>query len=78
MKLRYDGAKLATAVRTKRLIVENIDIRTAAKQIGISAPTLSRIENEKTPDVITLALVCEWINVDMDYYFTTISPKKKK
>ncbi len=36
-------------------------IRAAAKEIGISPSTLSRIERGHIPDVATLDKVCKWI-----------------
>jgi transcriptional regulator with XRE-family HTH domain len=39
----------------------NMGVRAAAKEIGISPSTLSRIENGHVPDVATLEKVCEWI-----------------
>jgi len=60
MKFKYDGRKLITALRTKRLIEKNIDVRKAAKEIGTSAGTLSRVENGSTPDLLTLASLCYW------------------
>jgi len=49
----------------------------AAKKIGISFPTLSRIENEKTPDIFSLAQVCVWLNRPIDTYFTIQNKSKK-
>jgi transcriptional regulator with XRE-family HTH domain len=42
----------------------NMGIRAAAKEIGISPSTLSRIENGHVPDVGTLEKVCDWIGED--------------
>ena len=39
----------------------NMGIRAAAKEIGISPTTLSRVEKGHVPDVGTLEKVCEWI-----------------
>ncbi len=69
MKFEYDGEKLSKAVRTKRLIDMKVDIRKAATEIGISPATLSRIENKKTPDIVVLASVCNWISMPMDGFF---------
>lgn len=69
MKFEYDGEKLSKAVRTKRLIELKLDIRKAATEIGISPATLSRIENKKTPDIVVLASVCNWVSLPMDGFF---------
>lgn len=39
----------------------NMGIRAAAKEIGISPSTLSRIENGHVPDVATLDKICAWL-----------------
>lgn len=39
-------------------------IRAAAKEIGISPATLSRIETGKQPDLKSFRLICEWLNID--------------
>jgi len=39
-------------------------IRCAAKEIGISAATLSRIENGKLPDLLNFAKICRWLEID--------------
>lgn len=59
----------------KRLTLDNIGreveerrgktgIRAAAKEIGISASTLSRIENGYLPDLETFKKICEWLDVN--------------
>ena len=42
----------------------NSGIRITAKEIGISASTLSRIENGRIPDLDTFAKLCKWLKVD--------------
>ena len=42
----------------------NMGVRAAAKEIGISPSTLSRIENGHVPDVATLEKVCAWLGED--------------
>jgi transcriptional regulator with XRE-family HTH domain len=39
-------------------------VRAAAKEIGISAATLSRIENGHVPDLETFARICAWLGED--------------
>ena len=38
-------------------------LRETAQAIGISAPTLMRIENGRVPDVETFGKVCKWLNI---------------
>jgi transcriptional regulator with XRE-family HTH domain len=75
MKFEYDGQNLVKALRTKRLIDLEIDIREAAKQIGTSAGTLSRVENGNTPDLLTLASLCYWSGINM---YDCVKPVKAK
>lgn len=43
-------------------------IREAAKEIGVSAATLSRIENGNVPDLETFGRVCQWLHEDPAQY----------
>ena len=45
-----------------------LGLRAAAKEIGISAPTLSRIEQGNLPDIDTYVKICEWLKVSTDYF----------
>ena len=48
-------------VRMHREKILRWSVREAAKDIGTSPATLSRVENGKTPDVFTLAKLCRWM-----------------
>lgn len=65
----FDHWKFSSALRHKRNVELRIDIRQAAMQIGISAPTLSRVENCKTPDLYTYFYCCRWLGVEMQSFF---------
>lgn len=41
----------------------------AAKQIGISKATLSRLEKSKIPDIETFGKVCNWLKTEPNKYF---------
>lgn len=43
-------------------------IREAAREIGVSPATLSRIENGKIPDLETFGKICEWLHEDPAIY----------
>ena len=45
-----------------------LGIRAAAKQIGISSATLSRIENGNVPDLATFASICKWLGTDPNLF----------
>lgn len=50
-----------------QLIVEkrgDVGVRAAAKEIGISAATLSRVENGHLPDLQKFSLICRWLDLD--------------
>ena len=61
--------QLRIDVKKKRLIHNDMSMDVAAKEIGISKATLSRIEREKIPDVVTLTKVSKWLNVNPCKYF---------
>ena len=52
---------LGTIVRNKR---GARGLRAVAADIGTSAPTLSRIESGKMPDLQTFGKLCRWLEVD--------------
>ena len=52
---------LGTIVREKR---GDRGLRTVASEIGTSAPTLSRIESGKMPDLQTFGKLCRWLELD--------------
>lgn len=68
-KINFQVKAFSEMIKAKRKWAE-FDIRAAAKEIGISASTLSRLENKKLPDLITCKKVCNWLNLDIDYFFS--------
>lgn len=65
------------------LLAENIlrkrsikGVREAAKEIGVSSATLSRVENKKVPDLDTFSKICAWLGEDPSIYLglTEIKP----
>ena len=52
---------LGTIVREQR---GSRGLRTVASEIGTSAPTLSRIESGKMPDLQTFGKLCRWLELD--------------
>ncbi len=43
----------------------SMGVRAAAREIGISPTTLSKIENGHIPDQVTLKKVCDWIGQEI-------------
>lgn len=58
---RLTLATLGVRVKEKRGARK---LREVAKEIGISAATLMRVENGRVPDLGTFGKVCRWIDVD--------------
>lgn len=69
MRQKLDIQKLATAVENKRRFL-SLGLRAAAKEIGISYPTLSRVEKGSIPDLDTFFLLCTWLNVDAEEFIS--------
>ncbi len=55
-------------INNKRL-VDDLNLRQAARQIGISASTLSRIENGNPPEIETFGRICQWLKEPPSKYF---------
>ena len=61
--------KLAALVKARR---GKKGLREAAREIGeISASTLSRIEQGKTPDIDTYLKICDWLGISPGQLFKT-------
>lgn len=58
---KYALANLGAMVKKRRGARK---LRETAKEIGISAPTLLRIESGRLPDIATFGRTCEWLGVD--------------
>lgn len=65
MSKKIDTGKLSNMIKTKR---GDKGLREVSKEIGVSAPTLSRIEQGKVPDVETFIKLCEWLEVSADTF----------
>ena len=57
--------KLGVLVAERR---GTLGVRAAAKEIGISPATLSRIENGNVPDLATFAAICRWLGQDPNMF----------
>jgi transcriptional regulator with XRE-family HTH domain len=75
IRIKYSNVEFGKVVKTKRVIELNLDLRTAAKKIGTSPATLSRVENGGMPDLNTYALLCEWASVPMSDFFKKLKGK---
>lgn len=59
--MSLDIEKLGKLVEQRR---GSLGVRAAAKEIGISPATLSRVENGHVPDLSTFAEICKWLGED--------------
>lgn len=49
---------------------DNLSVRKASKEIGISASTLSRLNNQQIiPDLETFYYCILWLGIETDYFF---------
>jgi transcriptional regulator with XRE-family HTH domain len=67
----FNGVSFVTDLNFKRR-QEKYSLRDAAEEIGISASTLSRVCNHKTPDLMTYGKICKWLDEPTDKYFFEI------
>lgn len=72
MSSSLDIKKFSESIKSKR---GSIGLRTLANEIGVSASTLSRIEQGNLPDIDTYLKLCEWLEVSSDF-FTKSAVKK--
>lgn len=80
MKSTIDTELLSSMVKSKR---RGQGLRETAKQIGgVSAATLSRVEQGKIPDVETFIKISKWLEVATDKFIvgekTTLSEMSNK
>lgn len=75
MDTELNVALLASRIKTKR---GSEGLRNTASEIGISAATLSRIEQEKVPDVDTFIKLCKWLGAPADTFTRNKLKKGKK
>lgn len=67
--MKFNSEKLRGDIITKRVIKNKQSMDEAAKEIGISKPTLSRLEQGKLPDIITFGKVVLWLrSVHAEYF----------
>lgn len=72
MNYEVNTLQLARDIRTKRTIENDIDLRKLAGETGVSFGTISRLENKRVPDVITLFKMCKWLGKSMDNYIKKV------
>lgn len=68
----FDTQELKKDLNTKRVLENKLSMGEAAKQIGISKATYSRLEGGKRPAVDTLAKCSVWLNIPIYKVFKII------
>lgn len=61
-------SRFAEMIKSKR---GNTGLRALAAEIGISAATLSRIEQGNLPDIDTYIKLCDWLEVSTEFFTTS-------
>jgi transcriptional regulator with XRE-family HTH domain len=72
----FNNEKLRKDLITRRVIDLNISLDKAAEEIGVSKATLSRIENNKTPEVNSFCKICSWLKTNPSDYFIIFAKKQ--
>ena len=67
-KVQFNSKSFSEMIKAKREW-EGTGLRNAAKNIGVSPATLSRIENGRLPDLINCKKICNYLNIGIDYFF---------
>lgn len=67
-KVGFDAKYFAYMVQSKRE-KDKLTLRELARLIGVSAPTLSRIESGNEPNIVTFGQICEWLRYDPAKFF---------
>lgn len=60
-----DTQRFSDMIKSKR---GSIGLRALATEIGVSASTLSRIEQGNLPDIDTYLKLCDWLEVSPDFF----------
>lgn len=60
-----DTQRFSEMIKSKR---GSIGLRALATEIGVSASTLSRIEQGNLPDIDTYLKLCDWLEVSPDFF----------
>ena len=65
MSTSLDTQRFSEMIKSKRA---SKGLRVLASEIGVSASTLSRIEQGNLPDIDTYLRLCDWLEVSTDYF----------
>ena len=63
--------QIGTLIRERR---GTRGVRNAAREIGVSPATLSRVENGKQPDLTTFEKLCRWLEISPSEFLNVGDP----
>jgi transcriptional regulator with XRE-family HTH domain len=66
--MKFKSKEFSKAVKKKRTISNNYNLRELADMLGVSHNTISRIENGKNPDIDTYCILCGWLGYSADKF----------
>jgi transcriptional regulator with XRE-family HTH domain len=71
------NVELVGELLANRRSQKDLSLREAAAEIGVSAPTLQRLEAGQLPNATTLMKIAQWLGVGVDELRTTAKKKRK-
>jgi transcriptional regulator with XRE-family HTH domain len=71
MNVTFDAQKFGKAVYNRR-VDEDETLRSLSDRIDISPATISRVEKFNVPDIRTLSVLCGWLRVPPNRFFTVV------
>ena len=76
MKQMFDYIAISKAIKTKRVVDLNIGVLEVQRLSGVSAATVSRMENGKTCTIDNVISICNWLQVSMCDFIVTHKTRK--
>lgn len=71
IELEFDGIKFMSDIRLA-MDTDSRDLRSIAGMVGVSASTLSRIDNGATPDMEAFMSICSKLELSPGEYFKRV------
>jgi DNA-binding XRE family transcriptional regulator len=68
MKYKFDNEAFSKKVKQMRIIEKSINLRKAAKEIGIDHTAIHRAEHGIEPNLLNYYALCKWIGADMSEF----------
>jgi transcriptional regulator with XRE-family HTH domain len=64
---KFKSKEFSKAISAARKTL-NVGVRGLKPLTGCSAATISRLENENKPDIISYAAICKWLQVPLETF----------